>query len=62
MSTRWTANPGPAPWALNEAYVYDDQGRMLNPGFLDYRMPVAVCIHPPRRPSLALVPSGMLRT
>ncbi len=28
-------------WALNEAYVYDDQGRLLNPGFLDYRMPVA---------------------
>jgi CO/xanthine dehydrogenase Mo-binding subunit len=28
-------------WALNEAYLYDEQGRMLNPGFLDYRMPVA---------------------
>ena len=28
-------------WALNEAYVYDDQGVLLNPGFLDYRMPVA---------------------
>jgi len=27
-------------WALNEEFVYDDQGRMLNPGFLDYRMPV----------------------
>lgn len=28
-------------WALNEAYLYDDNGCLLNPGFLDYRMPVA---------------------
>jgi CO/xanthine dehydrogenase Mo-binding subunit len=28
-------------WALNEAYLYDDRGALLNPGFLDYRMPVA---------------------
>lgn len=28
-------------WALNEAYLYDENGRMLNPGFLDYRIPVA---------------------
>ncbi len=28
-------------WALNEAYVYDAQGRLENPGFLDYRVPVA---------------------
>lgn len=28
-------------WALNEAYMYDDNGAQLNPGFLDYRMPVA---------------------
>ncbi len=28
-------------WALNEEYVYDDDGDMQNPGFLDYRMPVA---------------------
>lgn len=28
-------------WALNEEYVYDDEGQMLNAGFLDYRMPVA---------------------
>ena len=28
-------------WALNEAYLYDDNGVQLNPGFLDYRMPVA---------------------
>jgi len=28
-------------WALNEEYVYDAEARMQNPGFLDYRMPVA---------------------
>jgi CO/xanthine dehydrogenase Mo-binding subunit len=28
-------------WALNEAYIYDDAGRLLNAGFLDYRVPVA---------------------
>ncbi len=28
-------------WALNEEYIYDDQGKLQNPGFLDYRMPVA---------------------
>jgi len=28
-------------WALNEEYVYDDQGRLSNPIFLDYRVPVA---------------------
>ncbi|HKF73176.1 MAG TPA: xanthine dehydrogenase family protein molybdopterin-binding subunit [Stellaceae bacterium] len=28
-------------WALNEEYVYDGKGRMENPGFLDYRIPVA---------------------
>ncbi|MEO7247256.1 MAG: molybdopterin cofactor-binding domain-containing protein, partial [Novosphingobium sp.] len=27
-------------WALNEAYIYDSEGRMENSGFLDYRMPV----------------------
>jgi CO/xanthine dehydrogenase Mo-binding subunit len=27
-------------WALNEGYVFDAAGRMDNPGFLDYRMPV----------------------
>ena len=26
---------------MNEEYIYDAQGRMENPGFLDYRMPVA---------------------
>ena len=28
-------------WALNEEYIYDDEGQLENPGFLDYRMPVA---------------------
>jgi len=28
-------------WALNEEYIYDENGRLLNTGFLDYRMPVA---------------------
>ena len=27
-------------WALNEEYIYADDGRLLNPGFLDYRIPV----------------------
>ncbi len=27
-------------WALNEEYIYDQDGRVDNPGFLDYRMPV----------------------
>ncbi len=28
-------------WALNEEYIYDKAGKMDNPGFLDYRCPVA---------------------
>lgn len=28
-------------WALYEEYIYDKQGRLDNPGFLDYRVPVA---------------------
>ncbi len=28
-------------WALNEEYVYGPDGRLQNPGFLDYRIPVA---------------------
>ena len=28
-------------WALNEEYIYDSKGRLENPGFLDYRIPVA---------------------
>ena len=27
-------------WALNEEYIYDEQGILDNPGFLDYRIPV----------------------
>ena len=27
-------------WALNEEYVYGPDGRLQNPGFLDYRIPV----------------------
>ena len=27
-------------WALNEEYVYGDDGRLQNAGFLDYRVPV----------------------
>ncbi len=26
---------------MNEEYIYDDQGRLDNPTFLDYRIPVA---------------------
>jgi CO/xanthine dehydrogenase Mo-binding subunit len=29
-------------WALNEEYVTDDEGRMLNASLLDYRMPTAL--------------------
>ena len=29
-------------WALNEEYQFDKQGHMLNPSFLDYRMPTAL--------------------
>ena len=28
-------------WAINEEYVYGKDGRLQNPGFLDYRIPVA---------------------
>ena len=28
-------------WALNEEYIYDEEGVLENPGFLDYRIPVA---------------------
>lgn len=28
-------------WALNEEYIYDKDGKLDNPGFLDYRCPVA---------------------
>lgn len=29
-------------WALNEEYIYDSEGRMENPTFLDYRIPTAL--------------------
>ncbi|MEW5976787.1 MAG: xanthine dehydrogenase family protein molybdopterin-binding subunit [Acidobacteriota bacterium] len=29
-------------WALNEEYVYDEEGRMVNASFLDYRMPTSL--------------------
>ena len=29
-------------WGLNEEYLYDEQGRLLNASWLDYRMPVAL--------------------
>ena len=28
-------------WALNEEFIFDGDGALENPGFLDYRMPVA---------------------
>jgi CO/xanthine dehydrogenase Mo-binding subunit len=28
-------------WALNEEYIYGEDGRLQNPSFLDYRVPVA---------------------
>lgn len=29
-------------WALNEEYIYDDEGHLLNSSLLDYRMPTAL--------------------
>ncbi len=29
-------------WALNEEYIYDDKGRLVNASLLDYRMPTAL--------------------
>ena len=29
-------------WALNEEYFFDDDGRMTNSSFLDYRMPTSL--------------------
>ena len=29
-------------WALNEGYIYDEKGAMLNSSFLDYRMPTSL--------------------
>jgi CO/xanthine dehydrogenase Mo-binding subunit len=43
-------------WALNEEYIYDARGRMENPGFLDYRIPVASDL-PMIEPVLVEVPN-----
>jgi CO/xanthine dehydrogenase Mo-binding subunit len=29
-------------WALNEEYVYDEQGRLTNASLLDYRLPTCL--------------------
>ena len=29
-------------WALNEEYVYNEKGQMVNASFLDYRMPTCL--------------------
>jgi xanthine dehydrogenase molybdenum-binding subunit len=42
-------------WALNEEYVYDDQGRLLNTSFLDYRIPTCPDV-PMIEPVLVEVP------
>ena len=33
-------------WALNEEYIYGEDGLLQNPGFLDYRVPVASDLPP----------------
>jgi CO/xanthine dehydrogenase Mo-binding subunit len=43
-------------WALNEEYIYGDDGRLQNPGFLDYRIPVASDL-PMIEPVLVEVPN-----
>ena len=43
-------------WALNEEYIYDAAGRMENPGFLDYRIPVSSDL-PMIEPVLVEVPN-----
>ena len=43
-------------WALNEEYIYDAKGRLENPGFLDYRIPVASDL-PMIEPVLVEVPN-----
>ncbi len=43
-------------WALNEEYVLDDDGGMLNASFLDYRMPISLDV-PPIETLLVTVPS-----
>src|SRR5262249_18212673 len=41
-------------WALNEEYIYDKNGRLDNPGFLDSGVPVA-----PDRPMMEAVMIGV---
>ncbi len=43
-------------WALNEEYIYNSGGHMENPGFLDYRIPVASDL-PMIEPVLVEVPN-----
>ena len=43
-------------WALNEEYIYDAKGHLQNPGFLDYRCPVAPDV-PMIEPVLVEVPN-----
>jgi len=43
-------------WALNEEYIYGDDGRLQNAGFLDYRIPVASDV-PMIEPVLVEVPN-----
>jgi CO/xanthine dehydrogenase Mo-binding subunit len=43
-------------WALNEEYVYDSQGRLLNSGLLDYRMPTCPDL-PMMEPIIVEVPN-----
>jgi len=33
-------------WALYEGYVYDEAGQMLNPTFMDYKLPTALDLPP----------------
>ena len=33
-------------WALYEGYEYDEEGQMLNPTFLDYKLPTALDVPP----------------
>ena len=43
-------------WALNEEYIYGADGKLQNPGFLDYRIPVASDL-PMIEPVLVEVPN-----
>jgi CO/xanthine dehydrogenase Mo-binding subunit len=43
-------------WALNEEYVYNADGRLTNPTFLDYRLPTALDV-PMIEPVIVEVPN-----